>query len=259
MPILLLTGGSSGIGRATAELFAQRGYRVYEMSRHDRGGEGVIHLTGDVTSADDCRRVVHQVLAEAGQIDVLICNAGMGISGAIEFTTSEAMHQQMEVNFFGVVYMVQAVLPFMRQRHQGRILLVGSIASHFSIPFQSFYSASKAALNDFALALRTEVAPWSITVGCLLPGDVKTAFTAQRQKEQAGADIYPHMSRSVSTMEHDEQYGQSPIRIAQALYRMAHSRFLPVYTYVGWGYHLLALLYKLLPATLVNWVVGRLY
>lgn len=258
-PTLLITGGSSGIGLATARLFARRGWQVYEMSRSGTGGDGIVHISADVTRPEDCRRAVGEVLANVPAIDVVICNAGMGISGAAEFASADDMHRQMEVNFFGAVNVVQAVLPSMRERRGGRILMVSSLAATFSIPFQSFYSASKAALNDFALALRNEVRPWGIGVGCLLPGDVQTGFTAARQKSAIGQEIYPAMTRSVATMERDETIGQNPKRLARRLYRMATCRYLPIYNYEGWGYRLLAMLAKMLPATLVNWAVGKMY
>lgn len=258
-PTLLISGGSSGIGLATARLFARRGWRVYEMSRSGKGGDGIVHIAADVTRPDDCQRAVGHVVADAGRLDIVICNAGMGISGAAEFASADEMHRQMEVNFFGAVNVVQAVLPTLRAQRSGRILMVSSMASTFSIPFQAFYSASKSALNDFALALRNEVRPWGIGVACLLPGDVQTGFTAARRKSTIGQEIYPAMTRSVATMEHDESVGQDAERIARRLLRLATCRFLPVYNYEGWGYRLLAMLAKMLPATLVNWAVGRLY
>ena len=257
--VVLVTGGSSGIGQATASYFAQRGCRVYEMSRHESETTGVEHLQGDVTQPADCQRVVAQIEAAEGRLDVLICNAGMGIAGAVEFTPSDQMHRQMEVNFFGAVNMVQAALPLMRRQHSGRILMVSSLAAYFGIPFQSFYSASKAALCSLAQALRSEVAPFGIQVGCLLPGDVHTGFTSARTKELLGSDIYLRLNQSIASMERDEQNGQSPLRLAHRLYRMATCRHLSLYHYEGFFYHLFALLHKLLPASVENALVKRMY
>jgi len=259
MKTLLISGGSSGIGQATARLFARNGYRVYEMSRSGVSQEGIVHITGDVTRPADCREAVRQVVEQEGAIDVLICNAGMGISGAIEFCSDEDMHRQMEVNFFGAVHLIQASLPVMRENRHGRILVVSSVASVFSIPFQSFYSASKSAVNAFAAALRNEVAPYGIEVGLLLPGDVKTGFTDSRQKNEAGNELYPRMQKSVATMERDENVGQSADRIAKRLFGLATGRNLSLYNYEGWGYKMLILLEKILPKTFINRVVGKLY
>lgn len=257
--VLLISGGSSGIGQATALHFVHKGYRVYEMSRSGSSHDGIVHLTGDVTKKEDCQRAVADVLKQEVGIDLLICNAGMGISGAIEFATDDEMHRQMEVNFFGTVNLIQATLPVMRKVRKGRILIVSSVASVFSIPFQSFYSASKSAVNAMAKALRNEVAPWGIQIGVLHPGDVNTGFTLSRQKSLLGADVYPRMQASVAIMEQDEVQGQSSVRIARRLYMMSRCRFLFLYNYEGWGYRLLVLAEKILPTTLVNCVVGKLY
>lgn len=259
MRTVLISGGSSGIGQATARYFAHHGYRVYELSRSGVSQGGITHISGDVTLVEDCRSAVRQIVEKEGMIDVLICNAGIGISGAIEFCSSDEIHRQMEVNFFGVVNLVQSALPVMRENRSGRILVVSSVASVFSIPYQSFYSASKSALNAFASALRNEVAPYGIQVGLLLPGDVNTGFTSARNKNVVGSEIYPRMQQSVSAMERDERHGQSSDRIAKRLYSLSNRYYLPLYNYEGWGYRFLVILAKILPNTLVNWVVGKLY
>ena len=180
MRTLIITGGSSGIGQAAADLFAAKGYKVYELSRHGEDRAGVTHIDCDVTSPDDCRNAAAKVATEAGKIDVLISNAGMGISGAIEFTDINEAKRQFDVNFFGAVNIAQAVLPYMRNEHDGKIIFVSSLAATFPIPYQAFYSASKSAINAMAMAMRNEVREFGIKVCCLLPGDVKTGFTGSR-------------------------------------------------------------------------------
>lgn len=259
MKTLILTGGSSGIGKATVELFANKGYQVFELSRHGKSSDGIQHIDCDVTSTDDCQRAVNEVVDKVGHIDVLISNAGMGISGAVEFTKAEDFHRQMDVNFYGAVNISQAVLPVMRQQHKGRIIFVSSMAAIFSIPFQAFYSASKFAINGYAMALLNEVRPMGISVCCLLPGDVKTGFTAVRNKIEAGSDVYTHMQKSVSNMEKDEMNGIAPERMAKKLLKLAESKCPPVYSTVGWQYHLFMLLNKVVPSTLVYRIVGWMY
>lgn len=263
--VLLISGGSAGIGKATALCFAQHGYVVYEMSRRAMPEasagkqETIVHLKGDVTHEADCRQVVDTVWEREGRIDVLICNAGMGISGAIEFTSSCDMHRQMDVNFFGTVHLVQAVLPHMREQKKGHILLVGSIAGVFAIPYQSFYSASKAAVAVWASSLRNEVRDFGIQVSCLLPGDVKTSFSEARVKNEQGTAIYTHLRKSVSTMERDESKGLDANKMAIQLLRMAQTKHPYLYYTVGWKYHLFLWAQKLVPATLINYVLGKMY
>lgn len=262
---LMITGGSSGIGRAAADLFAQSGYTVYELSRHGEDRTGVHHIDCDVTSTEDCKRATTQVIEREGRIDVLISNAGMGISGSIEHTSSEEMHRQFEVNFFGAVNIAQAVLPYMRQQAKDKaapkpsIIFVSSVAAIFAIPFQAFYSASKFAINGMAMALRNEVAPHGINVSCLLPGDVKTGFTAARAKSIAGSDVYTHMDKAIKTMEHDETHGITPERMARKLLSIAGKSSPSAYYTVGLQYHIFLLLNKIVPASLAYRIVGMMY
>ena len=259
MKTVIITGGSSGIGKATAEVFAERGWRVFEWSRSGQSTDAIKHVSCDVTKPEQTKAAVEQVLAQTDHIDVFISNAGYGISGAIEFTTPEDAHRQMEVNFFGALNSVQAVLPHMRERKAGRIIFTSSVAAILSIPYQSFYSASKAAINALALALQNEVREFGIYVSVLMPGDVSTGFTAARKKSEEGMDAYGNIHKAVATMEKDEQGGMSPRKMAQQLYRIA-TRRCPAPQYVGgFSYAVLCFLDRLLPKRLVNWIVAQCY
>ena len=126
---LLITGGSSGIGLATAILFSQKGWRVFELSRHGASHDGITHVDCDVVEQASVRQAVAEVLRQTQTVDVLISNAGYGISGAVEFTAVDDAKRQMDVNFFGAINAVQAVLPHMRERREGRILFTSSVAA----------------------------------------------------------------------------------------------------------------------------------
>lgn len=259
MKILMLTGGSSGIGEITARMFAASGYKVYELSRHGKDHGNITHIDCDITDRCACNDAVKAVIEESGRIDVLINNAGMGISGAIEFTDINEAKRQFDVNFFGAVNVTQAVIPYMRTAKEGRIIFVSSLAAEFPIPFQGFYSASKAAVNCMACALRNELEPFGISVSCMLPGDVKTNFTSARAKSSAGSDVYTRMNRAVETMEHDEQHGISSGQIARKLLKMARVKKPGVYYTTGLKYHAIILLNKLLPKTFVINVIRSIY
>ena len=257
--VLVLTGGSSGIGLATVKRFASKGYIVYELSRSGKSFEGVNHIYCDVTNEDTVKAAIEQVIHEQGQIDVLINNAGFGISGPIEFTKTEDAKKQFDVNFFGTLNVVKAVVPHMRKAGKGRIVFVSSVAAVFSIPFQSFYSAAKAALNSLCLALRNELKPFHISVTSLMPGDVSTGFTAAREKSVEGSAVYTRLEKSVKTMEHDETHGMSPDKMAKKLYKItSKSRVKPLYV-GGAKYALFCFLAKIFPTRFFNWVVGKLY
>lgn len=259
MKIMIITGGSSGIGKAAAELYAKSDYKVYELSRHGENGEGITHIDCDVTSVEQCKNAVQMVFEQEGRIDLLISNAGMGISGAVEFTEPSEARRQFDVNFFGALNIVQAVIPYMRQQQKGRIIFVSSVMAAFSLPFQAFYSATKSAVNSLSLALRNELRPFNIDVCALMPGDVKTGFTAARKKSLVGSEVYTHMEKAVSTMERDEQNGITPERMAKKLLSMAEAKHPAALSTVGWMYKLFLLLGKLLPTTLAYRIVGWMY
>ena len=267
MRTLLISGGSSGIGKATASLFAERGWRVFELSRSgapdradshsDKGS--ITHIKCDVTSEESCRVAVAEVLKQTETVDVVISNAGFGISGPVEFTAIADAQRQMDVNFMGAVRLTQAVLPQLRKQGFGRIIYTSSVAAVLAVPYQSFYSASKAAINALALALQNEVRAFGIHVSVLMPGDVSTGFTAARKKSEEGMNAYGNIRKAVAAMEKDEQGGMSPRQMAKDLYHIA-TRRCPAPQYVGGGqYKIFCLLDRLLPKRLVNWIVGRLY
>lgn len=258
--VVIITGGSSGIGLCTAAALRDRGCKVYELSRRDSEVTGITHIKCDVTDEAQIAAAVGQVMAENGRIDILINNAGFGISGAVEFTDTTDVRRLFDVNFFGMVRMNRAVLPLMRQQGGGRIVNLSSVAAPVPIPFQTYYSAGKAAVNSYTMALSNEVKPFGITVCAVMPGDIKTGFTSARQKNIAGDDIYGgRITRSVAGMEKDEQTGMDPAKAGAFIASVAlrNSRK-PLYT-IGFGYKCAVFLTKILPARWLNALIGQLY
>ena len=258
--VAVVTGGSSGIGRCTAAALRDAGCTVYELSRRDLPQEGIRHIGADVTDEAAVKAAIDRIAAEAGCVDILVNCAGFGISGAVEFTALADAKAQFDVNFFGMVNAVRAVLPVMRKNGGGRIVNVSSVAAVANIPFQTYYSASKAAIESYTCALANEVRPFGITVTAAQPGDIRTGFTDARRKSAEGDSIYGgRISRSVSGMEKDERKGMSPEFAGAYIAKLALKRSVkPVYT-VGFGYKCLSVLCKLLPCRLRNWIVGLLY
>ena len=258
--VVIITGGSSGIGLCTAAALRDRGCKVYELSRRDSEVTGITHIKCDVTDEAQIAAAVGQVMAESGRIDILINNAGFGISGAVEFTDTAEAQRLFDVNFFGMVRMNHAVLPLMRRQGGGRIVNLSSVAAPVPIPFQTYYSAGKAAVNSYTMALSNEVKPFGITVCAVMPGDIKTGFTAARQKNIAGDDIYGgRITRSVAGMEKDEQTGMDPAKAGAFIASVAlkNSRK-PLYT-IGIAYKGAVFLTKILPARWLNALIGQLY
>ena len=258
--VAVVTGGTSGIGLHTAAYLQSQGCTVYTVSRRPCDDARFHHICADVTQEADVARAVKSVLDEAGRIDILVNNAGFGISGAVEFTDLATARRQLDVNFWGMAAMTHAVLPVMRQQGSGRIVNLSSVAAPAAIPFQTYYSVSKAAINDFTLATANEVRPFGITVCAVMPGDICTGFTNARQKIPAGDEIYGgRISRSVAGMEKDERTGMAPEAAGRFVGKVAlRTSHKPLYT-IGFVYRCCVLLLKLLPARISNWLVGKLY
>ena len=178
--IAIVTGGSSGIGRETAKALLSAGCTVYEFSRHDAATPGVRHVQCDVSDEQQFRSAVQQVCDAEGRIDILVNNAGFGISGAAEFTENDQAKKLLDVNVFGMVNGCRAVLPVMRAQGGGRIVNLSSVAAPCAIPFQVWYSVSKAAVSTYTAALANEVRPFGVTLCAVLPGGIRTGFTAAR-------------------------------------------------------------------------------
>lgn len=256
--VTVVTGASKGIGKAAAAAFSREGDRVFDLSRGGETTENAVHIPCDVTNETMCKQAVERVREAAGRIDVLILNAGFGISGPVETTEIDAMKKQFDVCLFGAIRVLKAALPALRES-KGTVLFTSSVAAVTPIPYQAFYSACKASINSVVMALRNELKGTGIRVAAVMPGDVKTDFTAMREKNPVNADLYPNEVRSVAKMEHDEQHGMSPDRIAARFVKLSYQKNPKPFCSVGFAYSAVCVLIKLLPARFANWVLGRMY
>jgi len=184
---VLITGATDGLGKAAALLLAERGYRIFAAGRSAEKRAQLEALARerdlfletlalDVCSDDSVQQAVSQVLAKAGQIDVLFNNAGVNYSAAVEDLRLEDWHRQFETNLFGVLRVTQAVVPQMRARRQGRILMMSSVSGFVTAPTQGAYSASKFALEAMSNALRLELSPFNVQVILIQPGYIVTGI-----------------------------------------------------------------------------------
>ncbi len=254
--VAIVTGASGGIGQREKFFLEGAGYKVYNFSRHNVDG-GTNFIEADVTERDSVFSADEQVIKTEGKIDLLVNNAGFGIAGAIETTPFELVKKQMDVNFLGVVNCTQAVLPYMRAQKSGRIISTSSVASIYSIPLQSFDSCSKAAINAFTSALRNEVGEFNVTACAVMPGDIRTGFTANRIKVESGD--YNKQQRSIGVMEKDEINGMSPDSVAKLVVKLAKKkRVAPLYT-VGFKYKFLVFMSRFFSRAFCDKVVGGLY
>ena len=259
-PIAIVTGGTSGIGLATANALRDSGAKVYVLSRRKADLPGLEHMICDVSDEAAVRETVKEIVAREGRIDILVNNAGFGISGAAEFTENADAKKLMDVNLFGAVNMTKAVLAPMRTQSRGRIVNISSVAAPLPIPFQAWYSVSKAAISAYTVAVFNEVKQFGVSVCAIMPGDIHTGFTAAREKSAAGDDVYAgRIARSVAKMERDEETGMDPAVAGRYIAKIARKkRVKPLYA-IGLEYKFFVLLSRILPIRTIGWLLGLLY
>ena len=257
--VILITGASSGFGKAAAERLAARGHIVYGTSRKPFLHETVRFLQMDVRDAESVKAGVETIIEKEGRIDVAICNAGMGIGGSLELASHEEIELQMQTNFMGCVNVCQQVLPYMRKQRNGRIINLSSIGGVMGLPYQGFYSASKFAIEGFSEALSAEVKGYGITESIVEPGDFKTGFTASRKNSDATmqSDAYGEsFRRSLQIIEKEENGGLAPEVLAKTIEKIVNARHPKLrYPVANLEQRLSILLHSILPG---NWFVDVL-
>jgi NAD(P)-dependent dehydrogenase (short-subunit alcohol dehydrogenase family) len=235
--VVLITGASSGIGRACAELLSARGHTVYGTSRKQAPAPtGYRMLEMDVTRDDSVQRAVSTVLEREGHLDVVVNNAGYALAGAVEDTSLEEAQRQLDTNFFGVLRVCKAVLPSMRARGSGLIVNVSSLGGVVGLPFQGLYSASKFALEGLTESLRQEVAAFGVQVALLQPGDVRTPITENRVRAQrCGPDSAygSAFEAALRIIEKEERAGAPVERVAQEVLALMERKPVAVRYAVG--------------------------
>lgn len=256
--VALITGASSGVGRATAELLAARGFVVFGTSRSpSQEARSFTWLPLDVRSDASVEAAVQSVLEQAGRIDVLVNNAGYGQFGAIEENSIADVQAQLDTNLFGVIRMIKAVLPTMRQQGSGRIINVSSVIGHVAPPFMGLYATSKFALEGLTEALREEVRPFGIDVALIEPSGIKTPFVSQRPATLIAAYTAARQAAQQTARAILER-GMEPGVVAQVILRAATTRPRRRYL-VGQQAKSLILLKHLLPDPLFERMVRRIF
>lgn len=190
--VAIVTGASSGIGHATANALQSAGFRVFGTSRRAIAGksDGVTMLTCDVTDDTSVSQLVDDVLAETGRIDLLVNNAGMGLFGAAEESSTVQAQALFDVNVFGVFRMTNAVLPTMRRQNEGRIVNVSSVQGFIPAPYFALYASTKHAIEGYSESLDHEVRPFGIRVALVEPAYTRTSFEESLATPDQLLDIY---------------------------------------------------------------------
>ena len=226
--IVFITGVSSGFGKSMSEYLEGKGYKIYGTNR--RVLEGIQKykvLKTDVTDKVSVDEAVQTILENEGRLDILINNAGIGISGPVEFSSTEDIKLQMDTNFMGTVNVVKSVLPVMRKQRAGTIINISSIGGIMGLPYQGFYSASKFAIEGLSEALRMELKPFNIKVVVIRPGDFFTGFTSNRKIEldlNANGPYEMQLQKTMGIIENDERGGMKPEYLARKMYHILRCR-----------------------------------
>jgi NAD(P)-dependent dehydrogenase (short-subunit alcohol dehydrogenase family) len=261
--VVVITGASSGVGQSTARLLSQRGYTVFGTSRNPASADsipGVEMLSLDVRADDSVQDCVETVSRRCGRLDVLINNAGYELAGALEELSPQEAGAQFETNFFGVVRMVNAVLPSMRQQRRGHIINVGSLSGLSAIPFLGIYSASKCALEGYSEALRHEVKPFNIHVSLTEAGFLKTPMMNHRQLAANRMTEYdPWRQRALVAIRAYEERGPRPEVVAETLLEIISSSNPRLRYLIGQQAKSVARLRRFLPARMYEQGVRRTF
>lgn len=235
--VVLVTGASSGIGLSTASLLAAKGFKVYGTSRRPskEASKDFSMIALDVTLQESIGQCIDEIVKKEGRIDILINNAGMGITGPIEDTPIEEMKKVFDTNFFGATAVIQAVLPVMRKNKSGFIINITSIAGYMGLPFRGIYSATKGAFELTMEALRMEVKEFNIRVCNLAPGDIATNIASGRYHTPVFEDsAYKEKYQlNLDLMNSHVDSGMPPERVAQKIYRMLHNKNPRIHYKVG--------------------------
>ncbi len=218
--VVLVTGASSGLGKALANLLHKKGYTVYGTSRNPNPERYAFTLLRmDVQDETSVQHAINQIVTQCGRIDILINNAGIGIAGPVENLQLSNIKEVLDTNFFGVVRTTQAVLPIMRKTGGGRIINISSIASEIALPYRAIYSASKAAVDRLTEALRMEVAHFGIDLCSIQPGDIRTEINEHRIMEYNDPDnaYRATFEKVAKTMNEEVDHGVQPTVIAEQI------------------------------------------
>ncbi|MGL2986910.1 SDR family oxidoreductase [Flavobacterium sp. RSSA_27] len=235
--VVLITGGSSGIGKSIGEFLHQKGCIVFGTSRHpEKNSDSVFPLIAlDVRNSASIQAAVNYIIASSGKIDVVINNAGVGITGPLEEIPIEEIKNNFETNFFGPIEVMKTVLPQMRLQKSGLIINITSIAGYMGLPYRSVYSASKGALELITEALRMEVKDFGISITNVAPGDFATNIASGRYHAPVieGSAYERVYGKTLQAMNEHVDSGNNPLEMAEAVYKIIQTPSPKIHYKVG--------------------------
>ena len=227
--IVLITGGSSGIGRSIAEFLSEKKFKVYATSRKPENNRGLGYelVPLDVTKKETITSAIGYIFQKEGRIDVLINNAGIGITGPIEETPEEEIKKAFDTNYFGPLNVTKAVLPIMREQGGGLIINITSIAGYMVLPYRGIYSATKGALELTTEAFRMELKDFNIKMTNVAPGDFATNIAAGRYHAPIleNSPYSKSYKNTLDIMNEHVDAGKDPLLMAKAIYKIIQTPY----------------------------------
>jgi NAD(P)-dependent dehydrogenase (short-subunit alcohol dehydrogenase family) len=235
--VVLITGASSGIGKSIAEFLHYKGFVVYGTSRNPNKISSSVFplLELDVRNTESIQKAVNKIIEISGSLDIVINNAGVGITGPIEEIPSQEIKNNFETNFFGPIEVMKAVLPQMRAQKSGLIINITSIAGYMGLPYRGIYSASKGALELITESLSMEVKPFGINITNVAPGDYATNIAAGRFHASVikGSDYENSYGATLKMMNDQVDSGNNPIEMAEAIFDIINAANPKIHYKVG--------------------------
>lgn len=248
--IVVITGATSGIGLACKNLYEKFGYKVISLARN-RVEELQDFFSCDVSKAEEVKEVFSQIKKKYGQIDILLNNAGYGISGAVELIDDENVENLFKVNLIGCINCYKYALPLMNRG--GKIINISSVCAFFPLPYRSLYCASKAALNMLSYSTKMECKPLGIQVTSVCPGDTKTNFTKNRVKIYTTNHRYKdRIENATKQLDSREDKRMLPDKVAKVIVNLSKKKRLKPYIIVGTKYKILNFFMRFLP---LSWLI----
>ncbi|RKE95122.1 SDR family oxidoreductase [Ichthyenterobacterium magnum] len=235
--VILITGGSSGIGKSIGEFLFKKGFTVYGTSRNPKNHANSIFplIALDVSDVESIENAIVSVVKQSGRLDVVINNAGAGITGPLEEIPNEEIRRNFETNLFGPINVIKSVLPQMRKQNSGLIINVTSIAGYMGLPYRGIYSASKGALELITEAFRMEIKSFNIKMTNVAPGDFATNIAAGRYHAPV-KDNSPYKKsygNSLKLMDEHVDQGMDPKHMAEAVFKIINTKNPKIHYKVG--------------------------
>lgn len=254
--IVVVTGGTSGIGLGLRNKLMEDGDIVYDISLTENNEEN--HYTASIDNEERVKEIFDEIGKKHGRIDLLINCAGFGMSGITELISSNDIKKLTEVNYYGTLYAIRSALPYMSKG--SRIVNIASAMALFPVPFRAIYGSVKSAVLTLSFALRMELAPLGIDVFAFCPGDIKTNFTKNRIKNFETSERYGNRLQSATEKSDGREDKRIPCEVCvNRMYKKIKKKKSKPFYIIGGKYKLLYFLTKLTPKSLLLSITNKLY